>query len=149
MTEKEIRQVLFEYKNHGVRMRDLKDEMAQVRSDIERFRTLSAVRLDGMPKGYDVGDPTGEAAAYIVDVYEKRLKELKDRVRKELENKAVAEKLLSVLDETERKVIVCRYIKGIRWDHMGAYVFLSRRSCFYYKKRAMEKMMGVEVFCSA
>ena len=55
MTEKEIRQVLFEYKNHGMRMRDLKDEMAQVRSDIERFRTLSAVRLDGMPKGYDVG----------------------------------------------------------------------------------------------
>jgi len=144
MTEKEIRQILFGYKNHGLRLRDLKDEMAQVKSDIERFRSLSAVRLDGMPKGYDTGDPTGEAAAYIVDVYEKRLNELKDRARAELENKQKAEKLLSVLDETERKVVVARYIKGIRWDHMSAHVFLSRRSCFYYRKRAMEKMMGVE-----
>ena len=145
MTEKEIRQVLFEYKNHGMRMRDIKDEIAQVKSDIERFRTLSAVRIDGMPKGYDVGDPTGEAAAYIVDVYEKRLEELRERAKRELLNKERAERLLGVLDETERKVIVARYIKGIRWDHMSAYVFLSRRSCFYYRKRAMEKMMGVEV----
>ena len=144
MTEKEIRKVLFEYRNYAMRLRELKDEMAQVKSDIERFRSLSAVRLDGMPKGYDTGDPTGEAAAYIVDVYEKRLGELKEKVRAEMENKKMAERLLSVLDETERKVVIARYIKGIMWDHMGAYVYLSRRSCFNYRKRAMEKMMGVE-----
>ncbi len=73
MTKKEVREILFEYKNYGIRRRELNDEIGQIRSDIDRLRSLVAVSFDGMPKGSGVGDPTGEAAAHIMDIYEKRI----------------------------------------------------------------------------
>ena len=145
MTKKEVREILFEYKNYALRRRELNDEIGQIRGDIDRLRSLVAVKYDGMPRGSGVGDPTGEAAVHIMDIYEKRIGLLKEKMEALDGRRLMAERLLNVLDETERKVIVARYIKGIRWDHIPAQVYLCRRSCFNYRDRAMEKMMGVEV----
>ena len=104
------------------------------------MRQLTAVQCDGMPHGTGTSDPTAKAAAEIVDLYDKRISELKERVCIILDYNRKVEDMLNVLDRDERRVITARYIDGIRWDYIPGRVHISRAWCFRLKARAMKKM---------
>ena len=140
MTRREVVELIRAYGNSEQYIDKISEEMQRLKSDIEGMRELTAVTYSDMPKGSGTGDPTAQAAQYIIDAYDKRLKELKQRIEAILQNKALAEELLGRLNANEYKVIEARYINGVKWDYVPGTVYLSRSTCFYYKKKAFEKM---------
>ena len=140
MTRREVVELIRAYGKSEQYINDINEEMTRLKSDIESMRELTAVTYSDMPKGSGTGDPTAQAAAYIIDVYEKRLKELKERIEVILNKKMLTEELLGRLNANEYKVIEARYINGIKWDYIPGVVYLSRSNCFYCKKKAFEKM---------
>jgi DNA-directed RNA polymerase specialized sigma subunit len=140
MTRKEVVELIRAYGKSEQYINDINEEMTRLKSDIESMRELTAVTYSDMPKGSGTGDPTAQAAAYIIDVYEKRLKQLKERIEVILNKKMLTEELLGRLNANEYKVIEARYINGIKWDYIPGVVYLSRSNCFYCKKKAFEKM---------
>lgn len=140
MNKKEVIELICEYGDREKYIKAIEDEMAALKDDIEGMRELTAVTYSDMPKGNRTGDPTAQAASYIIDVYEQRIKKLEKNVERIIKNKEIVEELLSRLNTNERKVIEARYIKGIKWDYIPGVVFLSRSNCFYCKKKAFDKM---------
>lgn len=140
MTEKEAIRLIRAYSDRQGALRDIHNEIQVLKRDIEYMRQLTAVQCDGMPHGTGTSDPTAKAAAEIVDLYDKRIAELKERVCIILDNNRKVEDMLNVLGRDERRVITARYIDGIRWDYIPGRVHISRAWCFRLKARAMKKM---------
>lgn len=140
MTEKEVIRLIRAYSDRQGALRDIHNEIQALKRDIEYMRQLTAVQCDGMPRGTVTSDPTAKAAAEIVDLYDKRIAELKERVCIILDNNRKVEDMLNVLGRDERRVITARYIDGIRWDYIPGRVHISRAWCFRLKARAMKKM---------
>lgn len=140
MTKKDVIELLCEYGNNKKYIRDIYDEMNLLLSDIDNMRQITSANYDGMPKGNKIGNPTAEAAAYIVDVYDRRVQQLKWNVDKIMERKKLCEELLKRLTDDERKVITERYINGTRWDFIPGILHFDRSWCFVLRKRALKKM---------
>ena len=140
MNKREVIELICEYGSGDKYIRAIEEEIAVFKEDIISLRELTAVQYSDMPKGNSNGDPTAKAAAYIVDVYEKRIKKLEAKVQQILKNKDTVEELLGRLNVNERKVIEARYIAGLKWDYIPGVVFLSRSTCFNCKKSAFKKM---------
>lgn len=140
----DVIKLICEYGNSENYIKDIHKEMELLNADIEAMRQLSAVNYDGMPKGNKTSDPTAQAATYIVDVYENRIKKLKGNVEKIIKNKMLAEELLDRLTEDERKVIIERYVNGTRWDYIPGVLHFDRSWCFVLRKRALKKMCRCE-----
>lgn len=140
MTEKEAIGLIRAYSSSKKVIESIHKEIEEYKKDIESMRQLTAVRYDGMPHGTGTSDPTAKAAAEIVDLYDKRIAELKERVRIILDNNRRVEEMLGTLSRDERRVITARYIDGIRWDFIPGRVHISRRQCFWLKKKAFEKI---------
>lgn len=140
MTEKEAIGLIRAYSGSKRVIESIHKEIEEYKKDIESMRQLTAVRYDGMPHGTGTSDPTAKAATEIVDLYDKRISELKERVRIILDNNRKTEDMLSVLSRDERRVIKARYIDGIRWDFIPGRLNISRRHCFRLEKRALQKI---------
>ena len=140
MNKKEVIELICEYGDYEKYIKAIEEEMDALNADIDGMRELTAVTYSDMPKGSGTGDPTAQAAAYIIDVYEKRLCKLKRNVERIMRNKETTEELLGRLNANERKVIEARYIEGLKWDYIPGVVYLSRSTCFDCKKSAFKKM---------
>lgn len=143
MTEKEAIGLIRAYSGSKRVIESIHKEIEEYKRDIESMRQLTAVRYDGMPHGTATSDPTAKAAAEIVDLYDKRIAELRERVQVILDNNRRVEDMLSVLSRDERRVITARYIDGIRWDFIPGRVHISRMQCFRLKNKAMKKMCAI------
>ena len=140
MTEKEALGLIRAYSGSKRVIENIHKEIEEYKKDIESMRQLTAVRYDGMPHGTGTSDPTAKAAAEIVDLYDKRITELRERVQVILDNNRRVEEMLGTLSRDERRVITARYIDGIRWDYIPGRVHISRMQCFRLKNKAMKKM---------
>lgn len=143
MTEKEAIGLIRAYSGSKRVIESIHKEIEEYKRDIESMRQLTAVRYDGMPHGTGTSDPTAKAAAEIVDLYDKRITELRERVQVILDNNRRVEEMLGTLSRDERRVITARYIDGIRWDFIPGRVHISRMQCFRLKNKAMKKMCAI------
>ena len=100
-------------------------ELARLREILDRLRDKAhpgAQRLDGMPHGSGVGDPTGQLAAEIADlsaVIEAQEQALRSS------GQAVARFVDTIPDARTRLVFRLRFVHGLTWkevaDHLGQY----------------------------
>lgn len=74
--------------------------------------------------------------------YRKKIDELKYKIDILL---AEVDRLLDMLDDTERLVLTAKYIKAIRWDFIEFHVFYSRRQAIRIHNEAIKKLIGQEV----
>ena len=140
MTEKEVISLIRAYSGSKRVVNSIHKEIEDYKKDIEDMRQLTAVRYDGMPHGSGTSAPTAKAAPEIVDLYDKRITELRERVQVILDNNRRVEEMLGTLSRDERRVITARYIDGIRWDYIPGRLNISRRHCFRLEKRALQKI---------
>ncbi len=144
MKREEVVELLFNYGKHEDYLKAISLEMDALKEEIEHYRELTAVQYTGMPKTGGASDPTGEAASYIKDKLEGRLKKLKVNVDEIIKQKEFVEELLNRLTIDERKVIEERYIKGTRWDLIPKILHFERSWCFALRKKAIKKMCKTE-----
>ena len=140
MTEREVISLIRAYSGSKRVVNSIHKEIEDYKKDIEDMRQLTAVRYDGMPHGSGTSDPTAKAAAEIVDLYDKRISQLRERIGVILDNNRRVEEMLDTLSRDERRVITARYIEGIRWDYIPGRIHISRRNCFRLKASAFKKI---------
>ena len=77
-----------------------------------------------------------------VDYYNEKIDELKRKIDLHLNE---TEKILGLLNETERLILTAKYIKMIKWDFMEYHVFYCRRQAIRIHNEALKKLIGIEV----
>lgn len=100
-------------------------ELARLREILDRLRDKAhpgAQRLDGMPHGSGVGDPTGQLAAEIADL-SATIEAQEQALRSS--GQAVARFVDGIPDARTRLVFRLRFVRGLTWkevaDHLGQY----------------------------
>lgn len=113
-------------------------ELARLREILDRLRDKAhpgAQRLDGMPHGSGVGDPTGQLAAEIADlsaVIEAQEQALRSS------GQAVARFVDTIPDARTRLVFRLRFVHGLSWkevaDHLGQFTseWTASNICYDY-----------------
>jgi len=141
---KEIIKLLEEYK-------DLVPEIQELNKKLNEFielknlhmDTLKAVKISDMPKSEanKIADPVGDLVAKCDVEMQKYLSE----INKLIDKKKLIEKMLSILEPIERKVIEMRYINDPPyrcdiWEWIGNSVHYSRRQAIRINYHTLEKM---------
>lgn len=124
-------------------------ELARLREILDRLRDKAhpgAQRLDGMPHGSGVGDPTGQLAAEIADlsaVIEAQEQALRSS------GQAVARFVDTIPDARTRLVFRLRFVHGLSWkevaDHLGKYTseWSAANICYdYLDEQTPESFQG-------
>lgn len=113
-------------------------ELAKLREILDRLRDKAhpgAQRIDGMPHGSGVGDPTGQLAAEIADL--SAVIDAKEQALRS-SGQAVARFCDSIPDARTRLVFRLRFVRGLTWkevaDHLGKYMseWSAANICYTY-----------------
>ncbi len=102
------------------------------------------------PVNYGGTNKVSDGAAsfvYRISTIETRIEEQKKRVETALLN---VMDIIDLLDEdsTERMILELRFIDCKSWKAIGKEIHLSKRSCFNYQNRALEKLLECGVLSS-
>ncbi len=76
------------------------------------------------------------------EYYRETIDELREKVDKMMSD---IERLLGLLNESERLIMTAKYIRFIRWDFIELHVFYSRRQSIRIHNEAIKKLVGQEV----
>ena len=88
------------------------DEIQQLRQD----KMFPSMVMDGMPHGSDHSDLSAYAAK--IDEQLTRLKEW--RLKKVRLYESISDRIRRVEDDNQRALLICRYIKGMRWEDVAS-----------------------------
>lgn len=106
----------------------------------EIYNPLCSPKLDGMPRGSTATDQTAATVEQIHREYgeilkllERKMEALRDAI-KEIED------TIGQLDADERCVLYHRYILGIYWANLPAYVHYEQAQCARIENRALRNV---------
>ena len=134
-----------EAKNYLNQVRQLNKKIECIESDIEALRveqiTLSGVRMDGMPHGSGVGDPTAQKAIALIDKLagmESYLIEMKSRYwQKRME---VIETIGKVSDADLNELLYLRYVQLESFEGIAYKMNYSYRHTLRLHGRALDEV---------
>lgn len=127
------------------RYRFLKQELAARTKNYEEYKRdiydpLCSPAMDGMPHGSSVSDQTAATVERIqrtnreiLDLMEQKIKNLQAEI-KEIED------TINQLDADERCVLYHRFILGIYWADLPAYIYYDDRQCRRIEARALSRV---------
>ena len=92
-----------------------------------------------MPKSNNVTD-ISDKIVKLIDIYDKRIQDLKQNIREIEEKFVIAKLLINNLADIEKTIILLRYCENYRWHKISTYVNLSERQCQRIKNNSFKKM---------
>ncbi len=107
------------------------------------YHPLHAVLLDGMPRGTTASDPTFAAvvtAGKMRKKYDALMAGMLERIEELESTRRQILGAIEELDETERCVCYHRFVLGIYWADLPAYLNYEQRQCQNIENRALEKI---------
>ena len=122
---------------------EIEKEIRSIKEDCQSLREYQAVVIDDMPHGTTINDTVGNTAAKIIDIYEKRITELMDKLEKQIIEKNKLLNLISELTIEEQDVLRAKYIDGLRWEYIPGKINISRAKCFYLHKIAVNRLINI------
>lgn len=122
---------------------EIEKEIKSIKADCQSLREYQAVVIDDMPHSTTVQDTIGNKASKIIDIYEKRITELMDKLEKQIIEKNKLLNLISELTIDEQDVLRAKYIDGLRWEYIPGKINISRAKCFYLHKIAVNKLINI------
>lgn len=120
---------------------EIEKEIKSIKADCQSLREYQAVVIDDMPHSTTVQDTIGNKASKIIDIYEKRITELMDKLEKQIIERNKLLNLISELTIEEQDVLRAKYIEGLRWEYIPGKINMSRRKCFYLHEQAVNKLI--------
>lgn len=140
----EDKEVLKEYLNQYYTGRIKRSQLERRLKNIQAEMDAPIGGYGYSPVNYGGTNKVGPGAAsfvYRMSEIETRIEDQKSRVEKALL------KVMDIMDfleenSTERMVLELRFIDCKRWATIEKEMHLSRRSCFDYQNRALEKLLG-------
>lgn len=120
---------------------EIEKEIRSIKEDCQSLREYQAVVIDDMPHGTTINDTVGNTAAKIIDIYEKRITELMDKLEKQIIEKNKLLNLISELSIEEQNILRAKYIDGLRWEYIPGKINISKRHCYRLHKNAIYKLI--------
>lgn len=127
------------------RYRFLRQEQAARVKNLEEYKRdiynpLCSPAIDGMPHGSMISDQTAATVeriqrehGEILSMMERKIKELEAAVRE-------IEDVINQLDADERCVLYHRFVLGIYWADLPAYIHYDDRQCRRIEARGLSKV---------
>lgn len=101
---------------------------------------LHAQVLSSLPKGHDVGDPTGQAAVMRVEAM-RRVAQLTEEINGIMQAKAAVDAAVDALPQNLRRLIHLRYVRGWGLSYkIPQALYVDRRTVQRWHVQALEKM---------
>ena len=122
---------------------EIEKEIRSIKEDCQSLREYQAVVIDDMPHSTTINDTVGNTAAKIIDIYEKRITELMEKLEKQIIEKNKLLNLISELTIEEQDVLRAKYIDGLRWEYIPGKINISRAKCFYLHKIAVNRLINI------
>lgn len=132
MQYEKIEWLLYNYKFIKIRVKTLEIELEKNYSTCVLFSS----KLDGMPRGGGISNPTERI---VSDISEKKAK-IEHKLAKDTYHISIIENALKSLNNAEYKTIESRYIHNASWYVVSMNTGYSISQCKRYKKTAMEKL---------
>ena len=110
---------------------------------VDMYNPLMANPISDMPKGKGlVSDLTYSTVERIEQQYSRMLVEMQNSVDVLVTAKHAIEDAINSLDEYERCVLYHRFMLGIHWESLPAYINYERAQCQNIEIRALDKLIG-------
>ena len=122
---------------------EIEKEIKSIKEDCQNLREYQAVVIDDMPHSTTINDTVGNTAAKIIDIYEKRITELMEKLEKQIIEKNKLLNLISEFTIEEQDVLRAKYIDGLRWEYIPGKINISRAKCFYLHKIAVNRLINI------
>jgi len=126
---------LKEYRFLGKEIDLLEEEIKQIRASI-----LASPNFDGMPKGNNISDLTGNTAIKIADL-EIKLQAVIDKM---INTRGQIERSIETLPADERLLMRYRYIEGMSWEETAVAMHYSWQHTHRIHSRVLQKMRVYE-----
>lgn len=136
-----IENMLLEYTYIPETVQELNAELNDMLGNKDSlYGKINSAKITGMPYGTDVGDPTFETVRQIIDRYDKRVIEIRDRINELLDNKAMLEQALRYLSIEEHRLIDLRYFKGYKMNRIQYIIHFNLSHCYRMHESAIDKI---------
>ena len=120
---------------------EIEKEIRSIKEDCQSLREYQAVVIDDMPHSTTINDTVGNTASKIIDIYEKRITELMEKLEKQIIEKNKLLNLISELSIEEQNILRAKYIDGLRWEYIPGKINICRTVCFEKHKKAVNKLI--------
>lgn len=135
-----VKALLKQYQDMTETVYRIEKEIKDIEQSVADVRYMQSAISKNVPSKSS-GDATLDKAIQVIELYQKRHKELVDGLANTYCIQQSITDALGILSAEEHKIINLRYFKKIRWDYMSAYMYMSRASCFRLHDKAIAKMV--------
>lgn len=135
----EIIELLNVYKHKDMFIDNIKNEIEELEISKKEIYDIKGNYSDGMPKGSNISD-ISDRVLKVIDIYDKRIDNLKLKILKINNDFSICVKLLNSLEPIEYNIVFDFYIKKVRWDFVSKKNAYSIRHCKRIRDKAFRKM---------
>ena len=136
----DIKQMLREYNTYTSRIQELNQRINDALNYKIDCDALKAQRINGLPRGTGISDPTYEAVQKIIDKYDRNIREMAEEVNRLIDCKNAVDKALKTLTWTEYRLIELHYFCGMSWERVAVRVNYNISHVWRLHGQALAKM---------
>ena len=115
----------------------LKVDIENIKDEIRSLPTISSPQMTGMPHGTNISSPIEQ---YLIKK-EVLIEKLNHKIEKYTEELIRIEEFIDRIDDVEVKAIArMRYIQCMKWEDIGAKVYLDRTNCARKLKKYIQNI---------
>ena len=111
-------------------------------NDIEEqyYCSVGAVQFSGNPKGNAISSPTENYALNIPEhIHDERIR-LERKIKKMQDLKIAIESEIDKLPYKQKKVVIAKDIRRMKWVQISAQCYYCERQCKYIRAKALKKL---------
>lgn len=140
MNTNEIKQKLYNYTYIQCKIDAINEDLCNLAEVIDNQRNVKCPILTGLPGGNNISDPVAEAAEKIIDKYCSEYARYENELDRLFKEKHQVEDMLSILDNTERRIIELKFFKKYRWWMVADTMNYSEKQCRRISNIALNKI---------
>lgn len=138
-----LKSLLYGYTYIEDEIDNINQEICNLGEVINAQRDVKVPDLTGAPKGNEICDTVYESVEKILVTYSHEVAKLENRLDKAFKKRNLINVLISMLDETERKIIELKYFKKYKMWMIKSCVNYERSQIYEYHNAAIKKMLEV------
>lgn len=138
-----LKGLLYSYTYIEDEIESINQEICNLGEVINAQREVKVPDLTGAPKGNEICDTVYQSVEKILVTYSHEVAKLENRLDKAFRKRNLINVLISILDETERKIIELKYFKKYKMWMIESSVNYARAQIYRYHDAAFKKMLEV------
>lgn len=138
-----LKSLLYSYTYIEDEIESINQEICNLGEVINAQRDIKVPDLTAAPKGNEICDTVYQSVEKILVTYNHEVAKLENRLDKAFRKRNLINVLISLLNETERRIIELKYFKKYKIWMIESSINYGRTQIYIYHDRAIKKMLEV------